>query len=150
MTENKEMNNEEAKVTLQQQERNLKQQMPVKRLQVELQELNTRFVELKVREMEAIHKLQQFEAGQLEAKAQQEQYIKDNIVEHTISQEDIDMNPELVEAGIVVGQTIGIPKEIYKDVKLANKKEFPDAQDNTPPVKDETIAAERKLKVVED
>lgn len=107
--------------TVQEQVAFIKGQLPLKRLQVEMQELNMRFIEAKVRELEAISKLQQFENEQNKMRAEKERLMMENIVKHTITQEDMDLNPELVEAGIKVGQEIGIPKEIYKSLNLANK-----------------------------
>lgn len=142
-----EQNQEKKTPTVAEMVKNLKEQMPLKRLQVELQSLNTSFVEMKVREMEAIHKLQQIEAGQMEARVKQEQYMKDNIIEHTITQEDMDMNPEMADQGIKVGQVIGIPKDIYQDLKLSNKKDIPSKET---PATEKGVPLDRKLKVVED
>lgn len=126
---------EAAAPTQQQQEQSLKKLMPLKRLQVELQNLNTTFAELKVREHEAVAKLQQFEQAQFEAEKAQQEFQMNNIVKHTVSQEDIDLNPEMVEAGIKVGQEIGIPKDIYANLNLSNKV---DIEDNNPQDKAET------------
>jgi len=123
----KPQNNTEERVPTQAEQVNaLKQLMPLKRLQVELQNLNTTFAELKVREHEAVNKLQQFEQAQMEAQRAQEQFQMENIVKHTITQEDIDLNPEIKEAGIKVGQEIGIPKEVYTNLNLANKVSLED------------------------
>ena len=64
----------------------------------------------------------EFEARRAEAVAKQAHWSSpkegvpgnDGIVEHTVSQEDLDNNPELAEQGIKVGDVIGItnqPKE---------------------------------------
>lgn len=109
--------------TVQDQIKYLKDQMPLKRLQVELQRLNTDFVELKVREFEAISKLQTIEHGQKSSQEEQDLYIRDHVIQHTVTDEDLEVNPDLAKAGIVSGQTIGIPKEVYftDQVKLASK-----------------------------
>jgi len=120
----------------------LKDQMPLKRLQVELQKLNTDFVELKVREFEAITKLQQIEEVQAKSKAEHDAFLKENMTEHTITQEDLDNNPEMVESKLEVGQKIGIPKDIYGKLNLSK------------PVEDQLAEVEQEvkadLKVVKD
>ena len=145
-----ENNTGEKKVPTQQEQiQALKALMPLKRLQVELQNLNTTFAELKVREHEAVSKLQQFEQAQVEAQRAQEQFQMDNIVKHTVTQEDIDLNPEMVEAGIKVGQEVGIPKEIYANLNLANKVDIKD-EDTSQMKEDASSEKETELNEVRE
>lgn len=112
---------EQKEPSVQTQAANLKAMLPLKRLQVEFQKLNTDFIELRVREMEAVTKMQLIQFEQQKAEMEQQKFQKENVVEHTITEEDLKNNPEMVGAGIKVGQVIGIPKDIYKDLTLSNK-----------------------------
>lgn len=59
-----------------------------------------------------------------ELREAQEAYEKGELVEvpHTISQEDLDANPELVKLGIKVGEVVGLPVTQEEAKKLAKKK----------------------------
>lgn len=147
------MKPEEKVPSQQDQIKHLKEQMPLKRLQVELQRLNTDFVELKVREFEAINRLQQIDQIQKDA----ENDMMRDIIKHVVTQEDLDINPELAQANITVGQEIGIPKEIYytDQVKLAKKVEPKIEGDDKPTTTSEAFKqvveeSENTLKVVKD
>lgn len=85
----------------------LKQKIELKKLEVELQELNTRFTKLKAEEIHAIEFIS--------SKTNPSQNTK----EYELTQEDLDANPELAEQGFVVGQKVMIPV----DPSMSNKKE---------------------------
>lgn len=82
----------------------LQEQIDVKKLQVELQELNTNLAALKAEELKALSFIGQMTNPQATAKEGQPQGTP-----HTITQEDLDNNPELVEAGVAVGDDVMIP-----------------------------------------
>ena len=85
----------------------------VKKLQVELQELNTKM---------AVSRAEELRALQFQAQMINPQPAKDDVQPHTVTQEDLDNNPELVEAGVEVGEEILIPKqEPAKEKKLKRK-----------------------------
>jgi hypothetical protein len=75
------------------------EQIDVKKVQFELQELNTKLAVARAEELKAL----QFVAQITNPQAQQQTQP------HTVTQEDIDANPELVEAGVKVGDEVLIP-----------------------------------------
>jgi len=83
----------------------LQEQIDVKKLQVELQELNTNLAALKAEELKALSFIGQMTNPQA-AKEEQPQGTP-----HTVTQEDLDNNPELVEAGVAVGDDVIIPPQ---------------------------------------
>jgi hypothetical protein len=74
------------------------EQIDVKKVQFDLQELNTKLAVARAEELKAL----QFIAQMTNPSQQQTQ-------PHTVTQEDIDANPELMEAGLKVGDEILIP-----------------------------------------
>jgi len=45
--------------------------------------------------------------------------IKPTMIDHVVSQADLDLNPELVEEGVQIGETIGLPmydREVLKAI----------------------------------
>lgn len=88
----------------------LSEMIDVKKLQVELQELNTKMAVSRAEELRAL----QFQAQMVNPKP-------DNTQVHTVTQEDLDNNPELAEAGVEVGEEILIPKDAPKEKKLKKK-----------------------------
>lgn len=111
-------NTEEQEMTPAQVLSKLKANLPLRRAQVEMQELNTRMVHLRVQELEAMAKLQQFQA-------EQSRMAQESIVEYVITEQDIKNNPEMLEQGIKVGQTIGIPKEVFQGLNLEGNPDNP-------------------------
>jgi hypothetical protein len=97
-----------------------KEQIEVKKVQLELQELNTNLAVAKADELKALAFISQMtnppQAGQ---RSEQPQGVP-----HTITQEDLDLNPELVEAGVQVGDDIMIPAQEFQEapVKKLKKK----------------------------
>lgn len=88
----------------------LKEMIDVKRLQVELQELNTKIAVARAEELRAL----QFQAQIVNPKPENTQV-------HTVTQEDLDNNPDMVEAGLEVGEEILIPANAPKEKKLKKK-----------------------------
>lgn len=77
----------------------LTDQIAFRKLQVELQSLETEMAELKFREISAIN-------GIATASPKSESLQK-----HTVTKEDLDNNPDLVSQGIRVGDVVGISVE---------------------------------------
>lgn len=107
----------------------LQEQIEVKQVQLTLQKLNAELAKNRADELEAYAKIAHFS---------NKSSTNDNVVEHTVTQEDIDNNPEMSQQGIKVGDKIGIPKEVYD--QFIAKKDSSQEQ--------ETSAVERKLKAV--
>lgn len=83
------------------------EQIDVKKLQVELQELNAAMATARAEELKALSFIAQMtnpETGQPQATKK-----------HVVTQQDLDANPELVEAGVEVGQEVIIPAGIQTD-----------------------------------
>jgi hypothetical protein len=78
----------------------MKVQIEFKKVQLELQELNTKISVYKMEEAKAIYSL-----AQLTSPPSNQEHD-----EHTITEEDIQANPELAQQGLKVGDVIGIPK----------------------------------------
>jgi hypothetical protein len=97
----------------------LQEQIDVKKLQVELQELNTNLAALKAEELKALSFI-----GQMTNPTQQpiSQSSEDGSTHHTITQEDLDNNPDLAAEGVKVGDEILIPSNIPTQKEASNKK----------------------------
>ena len=92
---------EESKVPTKEEIMNfLKEQIEVKELQLKLQELNTGLAVARAEELKALSFI-----GQMT----QQDGEKPEGVPHNLTQEDLDANPELVEAGMKVGDEVIIP-----------------------------------------
>ena len=78
----------------------IKEQIEVKTVQLELQELNTGLASSRAEELKALAFI---------AQITQQGGGKPEGTPHTITQEDMDNNPELVEEGIKVGDEVIIP-----------------------------------------
>jgi len=89
----------------------LSEMIEVRKLQAELQELNTRIAVGKAEELRAIA----FQAQMQNPQPTGDEY---DPAPHKVTQEDLDNNPELVDAGIKVGEEIMIQKQ----KKLKKKK----------------------------
>jgi hypothetical protein len=79
----------------------INEQIDVKKVQLELQELNTALASSRAEELKALAFI-----GQM---TQQGGAAKPEGTPHTITQEDMDNNPELAEEGIKVGDEVIIP-----------------------------------------
>lgn len=95
----------------------LSEQIEVKELQLKLQELNTGLAAARAEELKALAFI-----GQMSQAAAKKEGIPDG-VPHTITQEDLDNNPELVEAGVKVGDDVLLPTEdALKPEEASSKK----------------------------
>lgn len=92
------------------------EQIDVKKVQYELQELNTKLAVARAEELKALSFI-----GQItNPKADDNAYAGG--VPHTITEEDLANNPELVEEGLKVGDEVMIPaQEAPKKRGLKNK-----------------------------
>ena len=90
----------------------LAEQIDVKKVQLELQQLNADLAEARARELKALNFIGQMTNPQPPADA----------VPHTLTQEDIDADKELQEAGFKAGDEVLIPKEIAESFKKQLKK----------------------------
>lgn len=79
----------------------LQEQIDVKKLQVELQELNTRLAVGRSEEVRALGLIAQMTNPNPPSDA----------VAHNLTQEDIDQNPELTEQGFKVGDEVLVPRD---------------------------------------
>lgn len=82
----------------------LSEQIEVKKVQVELQELNTRLAVQRMEELKALSMIAQITNPQ-----RQSSDVPEGAIPHTITQEDLDNNPDLVEAGVQLGDEVLIP-----------------------------------------
>ena len=94
----------------------MKEQIEVKEVQLQLQELSTKLAINKAEELKALSFIAQMSNPQSEGKA----YAGGT--PHTITQEDMDNNPELAEQGVEVGDEVIIPAEAPKTEKRSLKK----------------------------
>lgn len=90
------------------------EQIEVKKMQVELQQLNTALAKGRAEELQAL----QFIAQMTNPNTQQ----TDRGKPHVITQEDLDANPELVEAGVQVGDEVLIPTSAPTEEKASSRK----------------------------
>jgi hypothetical protein len=81
----------------------LKEQIEVKEFQLKLQEINAGLAVARAEELKALSFIGQM-TTQPGHKSEQPQGTP-----HTVTQEDLDANPELVEAGLSVGDDVIIP-----------------------------------------
>jgi hypothetical protein len=87
----------------------LQEQIDVKKVQLELQELNTKLAEFRVSELKALSFISQI----TNPKAADNSY--QGGVPHILTKEDMEMNPELAEEGLKEGDTVMLPKEAVND-----------------------------------
>ena len=103
------VNNEEQKAPTKEQVMEfLKEQIDVKKLQLELQQLNTGLATARAEELKALSFIGQISNPRPDANAYQG---APEGTPHKITQEDLDNNPELVEAGVEVGDEVIIPNQ---------------------------------------
>ena len=88
------------------------EQISVKKAQLELQELNTKLVVARAEELKALA----FIGQMTNPKSAGNEYNGEGIP-HTITQEDIDNNPELAEQGVQVGDEVLIPEPAKRSLK---------------------------------
>lgn len=92
------------------------EQIDVKKKQFELQDLNTKLAVARAEEMKALSFIAQLTNPQPQGGEYQ------GGTPHTITQEDMDNNPELAEQGIKVGDEVLIPNEEAPEPKRSLKK----------------------------
>lgn len=78
----------------------IKEQIEVKKFQLELQEINTGLAVARMEEIKALAMIGQMTNPQ-----------KPQGTKHVVTQEDLDNNPEFAAQGINVGETVIIPDE---------------------------------------
>lgn len=81
------------------------EQIDVKKVQYELQELNTKLAVARAEELKALS----FIAQMTNPKAEGNPY--EGGVPHTLTEEDLQLNPELKEQGLNVGDEVLVPGE---------------------------------------
>lgn len=98
----------------------LKEQIDVKKLQLELQQLNTGLATNRAEELKALSFIAQLTNPRQEGGSPY-QGAPDG-TPHKITQEDLDNNPELVEAGVEVGDDVIIPNQEGPEEEAPSKK----------------------------
>ncbi len=88
--------------------KSLSEIIEVKKLQTELQELTTRL---------AVGKAEELRAIQYQAQVLNPPEINEYVQSHIVTQDDLDNIPDLVKAGIEVGEEILVPKQSEKKLK---------------------------------
>lgn len=88
----------------------MKEQLKMVGLQEELQRLNTSIAQHRVLEIEALIKIEDYKGPKGNQPAGE---LDPNLVEHTVTQNDLDTIPEFTAQGFTLGMKVGIPKEVY-------------------------------------
>jgi hypothetical protein len=104
-------NNMSEKPTTEELIEGLKTSIELRKVQLELQQLNTAMAVSRAEEVRALSFM-----------AQMREPEEDDAIPHVVTQEDIDNNPELKEAGVAVGQEILIPNPKPKNRNLKKAK----------------------------
>jgi hypothetical protein len=102
-----------------------KEQIEVAKLRKELAEIVCITAEFDARRVEAIAKQAHFSAvGQQQPP---QQGMPEGVIPHTVTQEDLDANPELADQGIKVGDVVGITErpEGVSEIDPATDDETP-------------------------
>lgn len=86
----------------------MKEQIEFKTVQLQLQEVNTRLAELKAMEMQAIYKMAQLSAPEEPA---------EEMMPYTLTEKDIEDNPEIKEQGYKAGDTVNVPAPKNRKLK---------------------------------
>jgi len=109
-----------------------KEQVEVAKLRKELAQIICETAEFDARRAEAIAKQAHFSSPTMPPGQQPHpQSIPEGVVPHTVTQEDLDNNPELVEQGIKVGDVVGITERPVEEAsKMEPASEYP--EDNVP------------------
>ena len=89
----------------------LKEQIEVKSIQLELQEINEKLAKSMAGEYQAMQFVAQMKNPQKQA-----------ATEHIITQEDLDNNPELIEQGFQIGDEVMIPDDSINQDPAKNRK----------------------------
>lgn len=92
------------------------EQIEVKKVQFELQDLNTKLAVARAEELKALS----FIAQMTNPKAETNAY--EGGVPHTLTEEDLELNPELKEQGLNVGDEVLIPNTTKEEDKPSKKR----------------------------
>lgn len=92
------------------------EQIEVKTVQFQLQELSTKLAISKAEELKALSFIAQMSSPKSEGKAYE------GGMPHIITQEDMDNNPDLADEGVKVGDEVMIPVDLPKPEKRSLKK----------------------------
>lgn len=88
----------------------LSEQIEVTKLRVELQELNTKFAQLRLEELKSIAI-----TAQITNPSPSSSNMEEGVVPHKLTQEDLDNNPELISKGFKVGDEVLIHQDEEED-----------------------------------
>jgi len=105
-----------------------KEQIEVAKLRRDLAEIVCQTAEFDAKRIEAIAKQAHF-SGPGQQRPQQEG-MPEGVIPHTVTQEDLDNNPELAEQGIKVGDVVGITEKPQPE--LTDEEPVNDEAEDTP------------------
>ena len=91
-------------------------QIEFKEIQLKLQQLDTSIAVTKAEYMKAMYTIAQI------SNPQQNNQPSPELAEHTLTEEDLEANPDLVEQGFKAGDVVGIPKEAVMQEEPAPAK----------------------------
>jgi hypothetical protein len=91
-------------------------QIEFKEIQLKLQQLDTSIAVTKAEYMKAMYTIAQI------SNPQQNNQPSPELAEHTLTEEDLEANPDLVEQGFKAGDVVGIPKEAVMEEEAPAKK----------------------------
>ncbi len=113
-----------------------KEQIEVKELQLKLQEINTRYAAARAEELKALSFI-----GQITQPKSTDVAPEEDTVPHIVTQDDLDLNPELVQYGVKVGDEVMIPKsQVAQSVNdILPSEEGSPATDNVSSAKSKTL-----------
>ena len=90
-------------------------QIEFKEIQLKLQQLDTSIAVTKAEYMKAMYTIAQISNPQQNSPSPE-------LAEHTLTEEDLEANPDLVEQGFKAGDVVGIPKEAVMQEEEAPAK----------------------------
>jgi hypothetical protein len=93
----------------------MNEQIEFKEVQLKLQELDTKIAVTKAEYMKAMYTIAQISNPQQNSSSPE-------LAEHTLTEEDLQANPDLVEQGFKAGDVVGVPKEAVMQEEEAPAK----------------------------
>ena len=93
----------------------MNEQIEFKEVQLKLQELDTKIAVSKAEYMKAMYTVAQISNPQQNSPSPE-------LTEHTLTEEDLQANPDLVEQGFKAGDVVGVPKEVVMQKEEAPAK----------------------------
>jgi hypothetical protein len=93
----------------------MNEQIEFKEVQLKLQELDTKIAVSKAEYMKAMYTVAQISNPQQNSPSPE-------LTEHTLTEEDLQANPDLVEQGFKAGDVVGVPKEAVMQEEEAPAK----------------------------